>query len=710
MGAPRDIPQIQDTQPVLQVQKNESLADGYEAFGKTLGAIANAAGDKAQEMATDQSQAMYINSVANVEQLKTGAQMRMLENPGQAQKIYEQTQSMMDEVKTSAYVNSKDRTKLNAYISGAQDDVALKATATSVKQNQLEAAFTHYENWPEQLKAYNQALLTDHDKAEQLKTAMISTLHGLVATQAITPVQAANSMKSMTDMVAVAADHYRMYGNPNTTAKDFHTVTSNPLSQGGDSGGAAPINQSTAWMVDNSNSDMSFQGVLSDINQRVLPNPQAFDSLTKDQRDHAILAMQGTQVADGYIKSGEPFPSIVKAYDTLNTKGNTLSYRDSATRSALEQYINSLKGGNYLGVMNRDPQGSAILNDFISRNDAINNTFAYNPTGKQSALLQNKNDMVNAAVAWGDGRHIPREYVQPISQGDVANVENGFKLGTNPANVLAILGTYNKQNQTYVAQAMKNPDQRLVVQAVSLSPDTIKVQDKLDFIAANQEGRATSVKGLTTETKDKEIYSRVYTALAPQIQMLGQHYDREQAPIMQNSMINTTVKYAKYLAQLDNNSAMEDKSTFMVGTQSWKQYVDKAASIYQNSFTQVSSTNYSVNPNQLPLPLNRGQMDMLASYAINKGQEYLKAGRQNYEYESALSRNPLKMVLSPTNDLQAVDGSGKVYFSTPFSTKLLGIAQHDAEQREAERKKIIGAAYEKTAMMGMNVGGMNVNP
>lgn len=703
MGQSRDIPQIQDTQPVLQVQPNASTAEGYEAFAKTLGSIAGAASEKAVEMEKDQSQAMYINSVANIEQLKTGAQMRMLENPSQAQKIYEQTQSMMDEVKQAAFVNNKDRTKLNAYISGAQDDVALKATATHVKQSQLEAAFTHYENWPDQLKAYNQALLTDHDKAENLKEAMISTLHGLVSTGAITPEQAGSSLKTMQNVVEVASDHYKMYGNPNTTAKDYHTITSNPLTAQDNSGGVAPVNQSTAWLVDHRNTDLSFQGVLADISQRTLPNPQVFDSLPKAERQHAILAMQGVQIADGYIKSGEPFPSIEKAYQVLNTKGGTLSYRDAATRSALEQYINSLKAGNYLSVMNRDPQGSAILNDFISRNDAINNTFAYNPAGKQAALMQNKNDMVNAAVSWGDGRHIPREYVQPISQTDVANVESAFKVGQNPLNVLSILSTYNKQNQTYVAQAMKNPNQKMVIQAVSFAPDTIKVQDKLDFIAANQEGRPTSIKGMESAVKEKELYSRVYTKLAPQLQMLSQHYDREQAPVLQNAMINTTVKYAHYLAQLDNNMAMEDKSTFVVGTASWKNYVDKAASIYQNSFNQISSTNYSVNPNQLPMPLSKGQVDLLASYAINKGQEYLKAGRNNPEYNSALSRNPLKMVLSPTNDVQAVDGNGKVYFTTPFNTKLLAIAQHDADAREAQRKKEIMAAYEKTATMGMNV-------
>lgn len=692
MGASRDIPQLQDTQPVIQPQNVESRASSYDELAKTLGSIATTSADKAEEMETEQSKAMYINSVANIEQLKTGAQMRMLQNPGQASKISDQTTQMMSAVKDNAFVNQSDRNKLNAYIQGSQDDVALKATETNVKQTQLEASYSHYANWKDQLNAYTLASITDPKRAEELKEAMLSTLHSLVMTGAITPEQAGNGIKTMGNAVDLARDHQREYGNPNTNAKNYHAITSSPLMDNGQDGsGDAPINQSTAWLVDNRNQDLSFQGVLSSISNRMKPNPEAFDRLTPAEREHAILATQGVQIADGLIKSGEPYPSIEKELQILNTKGQTLSYRESATRNALEQYVNNLKTGNYLEVMDRDPQGSAILNDFNSRNAAIQNTYAYSPEGKQAALLQNKNDMINAAVSWGDGRHIPNDLVQPIPQSDVANIENGFKLGQNPANILSILGTYNKQNQPYVAQAMKNPNQKMVLQAVSLAPDSlnglVKPQDKIDFIAANQEGRATTIKGLATETKEKELYSRVYTILAPQLQMLSQHYDREQAPILQNAMINTTVKYANYLAQLDNNSALTDKSTFLVGTSSWKGYVDKAASIYQNAFQQTSSTNYSVNQNQLPIPVSKGQLDLIANYAINKGQDYLKAGRPDFEYQQAIGRNPLKMVLSPTNEVQAVDGNGKVYFSTPFSTRLIALATEDAKQRKSQENK-----------------------
>ena len=113
----------QDIQPVLSVQTVNSGHEGYEAFGKTLGGLAEEAGETAVRIAGDESNAMYVNSVANVEQLKKNSQASMLENLGNAPKIAEQTSGAMDQIVKNAYVNKKDRSKLQAYITDAQANV-----------------------------------------------------------------------------------------------------------------------------------------------------------------------------------------------------------------------------------------------------------------------------------------------------------------------------------------------------------------------------------------------------------------------------------------------------------------------------------------------------------------------------------------------------------------------------------------------------------
>jgi hypothetical protein len=679
-----EIPTLNDDSPVLNTVKINSTAEGYEAFAKTLGQLATTATDTATEIEKDQSQTMYINSVANVEQLKTTARMRMLEHPDQAPKIADQNDDALDIIKKNAFVNNKDRARLNAYISGASDDVALEATKTEVEQRQLEAATTHYTNWPDQLKAYAQANITDHEQAEHLKEAMIASLHGLVMSRAITPYQMASGLKDMDAAVDAARDTYEVYGNPDSTAKDYHTVAANPLNEGQDKT-AAPINESTKWLTDYHNNDLSFQSVRSDIYNRQLPNPLAFSRLEPAQRKQAIQEIHGVQAADGLINSGEPFPAIEHLYNTLDRKGEVLNYRDDALKHALGGYINKLKNGNYLDVMAQTPQGDAIMKKFVMQNTAIKNSSISNEQ-KNQQILQNKNDLVNNSVSYAEGHHIPNQYVQPIPQNDVSIVENSFIKGNDPKNALTIMGQYTKQNKTYVANALKNPDQRIVMQALAFAPPTIKPQDQLDFIAANQTGEdkqgQPNDKGRTYELDhDKRIHDakvKIAANLDTQMRFISQNYDPESAQILQNSMINTATNYVKYQAQKDNN---------ILSTGSWSPYIDKATQMYSQSFAPMTGLNYSINPQQLPMPMSKGQLDVVSNYVVGEGYKKLKTGRSDTEYMAATDRNPLRMILSPTNQFQAVDGNGQVYFSTPISERLVPYAQKvQKEHLEAVKK------------------------
>lgn len=694
-------PQLQEEHPVIAAQNISSGAESYDAFAKTLGAIAGAAEEKVIQIESDKSQTMYINSVANIEQLKTTAQMRLLEHPDQADKIAEQNTQAMELVKQAAFVNKQDRAKLNAYISGADDDVLLRATQTRVRQNQNEAAYTHFVNWGDQLKAYQQALMTNPEQAKDLHDAMIASLNGLVKTGALTPTQAASSMKVMEGVVDAVHDLHRAGYGGDVTAKDYHTLTSSPLSQNLDTT-HAPVNASTGWMVNHYNEDKSFQGVLSDIQNKVRPDAQTFVSLTKTQREHAIQAINGVRVADGLINSGESFPVIEKHLESLNEKGRVLSYKEQATRNSLSLYVNELKNGNYLKVMASTPMGNAIMQDFNVRNKAIQ-SMNIDVVEKNKLLMQNKNKLVNESISYAEGHHIPSDYVQPIPLADIANVEQGFQLGKDPSSVIQTLGQYTKSNQAYLANAMKNPNQRMVVSAVSLLGANIPPNEQLDFIAANQTGRTDVFKNIEDATKDKTLMTRISTNLAPSLKMLANNYDFENAQVLQNSMLNTTLKYAKYLAQKDNNIGALDKSGFILSADSWKQYVDKASKIYQDAYKKMSGTNWIVNPNQLPQPLTSTELDVLADHVTNEGYKYLKMGRNEGEYQSAIGRNPLRMIITPKNDVQAVDGNGKVYYTMPFTTNILPYVQESKKRREADKRAAILKAIENQEKRMLNV-------
>ncbi len=679
-----DFPRFQESQPILNPVKINDTSSGDEDIAKVLGSISTVSAQKTVEIEEEKSSAMLINSVSNLEQIKTTSEMRLLEHPDQANKIAEDTQSAIDLIKKAAFVNEGDRTKLNSYASSAQNSVDLKATATSLKQSQLEAAYTHYANWPDQLNAYKQALLTDHDKAEELRGAMQQTLKGLVMTGSLTPEQAGSGFKSMDKMVEIAQDHYDLYGNKNATAKDYHTVTSNPLGSNSNHNTKAPIDQSTQWMIDYHSNDKSFQGVMADISNKVLPNPEVFDSLKPAQRQRAIMAMQGVREADGMINAGVPFPVIEKTLESLTEGGRVLDYKEQSKRNYLKNYVGELKNGNYLNVIGRTPAGGSIMQNFVARNTAIQNT-AIDDKQKLRMLSDNQNEMVNQAVSYGESHHIPKEYIQPIPSVDMINVQNGFKLGQDPSLVLVGMNKYTKQNQTYVANGLEKPAQRIMVQALSYTGDKIKQQDKLDFIAANQEGRTFDALDFEKNNVKKEnLNNRIANNLSDQLSFITKQYDFESGQQLQSSMISSTYKYAQYLAQKNNDLTLSY----------WKDYVDQASQIYANAFKKQTGTNYIVNENQLPVPLSKPELDVLANYATEEGYKYLKNGVDPSSFESARSRNPLFMIISPTNDIQAVDGNGKVYFTTPFTMNLVSHAQEELRKRKNEEIKMTEKPYE----------------
>lgn len=670
--------------PVLQSSNVESAATGYEEFGKTLANLASQGQDLAGNLAEQESKSQYVNSVANIEQVKTKAQEQMIENPWAAQKIQDSTNQQLDSIQKNTKVNAGDRNQLKLSVVDAQDEVGLKATETSYKQAQLGAAFTHYVNFPDQLKAYQDALMTDPAKAENLKEAMVSSLRGLVTTGALTPNEAGNSIKSMQALVDNTQRLHEGLVDPNFSAQQFHTLNgtvTNPNKNDAD----LPIDGSTQWMTDFYNNDKSLQGVLSDVTNFKYPNPAAVLSLSKDDYAHAMQTMQGAQVAYGMINSGTPFPALEAKYKDLALNDKRLSYADQGTRDSLKTYIGDLKNGNFLEVMGNTPAGNRILQGYTQSLSAID-ALGVSDDQKNAMRLQAKNKMVSDAATYGAAHHIPSQYIQPIPNSEVATLKNAFTAGQDPSQVINILGQYTKQNQMYVAQAMGDPLKSMVVQGVALAGGDVDNQSKVNFIAANQTGAKYPPVDIQGENGDKAVMARMAAALAPQLKIIQANTDPQSFGLMQSAMLNSTLNYAKFLAQQDMN-ATKVNAKGQASASDWNNYADKAVQVYKSAFAPMTGTNWQVNSNALPQPLSSGQLDDLAEYAIKRGKDYLRGGVPQYEFESAYDRQPLTMTISPTGNVEAITGNGSVAFSEPYTTKMMAAAQSEAAAAQAAAKE-----------------------
>lgn len=686
-----EIPQLQDEQPILNPVSVNSSAQSYEDFAKTLGGLADTGEKVVEHMETAESKAMYMHSVANAQQVKEKAESLMLENPDQASTIAEKANESLTTLTKGAYVNDRDRSRLGYFAGNINNAIDLDATRTAVRQGQHQAAFTFYSNFPDQLKALQDASVSNPDEANQLHDSMVTSLSGMVKTGALTPEQAGNSIKAMGLIYQRAHDIHNLYNNSAAKAEDYHRVTSSPLNSGNENP-EAPHNANTGWLTDYHNNDKSLQGVLADVYDRRQPSTEALMSLKPAEFQRATLAIQGAQVADGMINSGAPFTQIQKSYNDLTQKGEVLNYRDQATRAALGKYIGDLQSGNYLNVMTQTPQGNAIVKNFNDRNAAIQNS-SVDDNKKYEMILENQNKFVNEAVSYGQAHHIPSEFIQPIAKSDIQTASNSFQQGQNPSTLLQTLGQYSKQNRLYVANAMPTPDQKMVVNAVSLSDQKIPIQDKLDFVAANQVGalpngkpnekeRVFLDKDIKGYTKDNVMTTLIASNLKDAMDIVKNTYGVNDAQTLQRSMVATTLNYAKYLAQKAGDYGVSD----------YTKYVNQASQIYSNAFQKQSGSNWIVNSQQMPQPMTNKELDVLASYVTGEGYNKIRNSTNEVSFEKATSSNPLRMTISPQGNVQAIDMNNNVIYSTPFSTNLLALADKKLKESLEHTREIANKA------------------
>lgn len=668
-----EIPQIKDEQPVISPVRVASLDDSHEAFARTLGALSSSAAEETKELVSEQSNSMYINSVANAEQVKNSAQKMMLEHPDQAPKIAKDTDTTLDSIRNSAYVNSADRQKLDTFLKTTSQSIGLESVRTEMHQKQLEGAYTHFANFPDEVKAYRAALINDPDRAASLHDGIVTNIHNLVSTGAITPFQAGASLKILGKAHDNAQGYHDLVKDVNGTALDYHTLAASPLNSGADMT-HAPINEDTRWLIDHHNSDLSFKGVQADIANRVIPNGEAWTKLTPTQQAQATEEVHGVQVADGMINSGMAFPDIEHTYKSLSEKGEILSYKDTATKNALGLYINDLKNGNYLKVMGRTPVGDSIMKNYISRNSAIQNA-AIGAEEKNKLILQNKNEMVNRAIAYGQAHHIPAEYIQPIPQADVTAVQNSFKVGQDPATAYNIMKSYTPQNQLYLAGAMKEPRQRAVLSVVALGAGHNTDQENIDYIAANQNRKYTELD-TTSDDKipDDNLRNQISANITDAIKLNNIQNPPDIATALNENLIGSGVRYAKYISEKNGQYSMKTDSTFgsIDNVGSVNRYINKAYGI-------MTGDNYIVSTSQVKL--TKPQMDYVANYAVSQGTAYLRAHMSESQHIAFSERSPLTVTVTPKNNLVAKDQYGNIAFSQPLTSELISHAI--AEEKKA---------------------------
>jgi len=685
-----ETPQLKESQPILSPVNVSSGASGHEAFAKTLGNIAEKAAEGAEKIASEQSNAMYLSSLANIDQLKLSAQTLIATDPANSTKYAEIMRDSVDKVQTSAYVNAGDRQKLKRYAGTTTNSVELEAVKKTVHQAQIGAEYEHYKNWQFQLGALRQTAVSgDQAKFDSLKDSMVKQIDNLVSTGAMTPLQGKAAIESMTDAVSLAKDVHDFYQNTDKhSAENLHAVMANPYDPNQTGNINYPADQDSTWAINYHASDRTFTGMQNDLQSHQMPNIQDYENLTPLQRQQLKLEYNGVRRADGLIDSNAPLPKIESRLNELEGKTD---YASVAERKNLKGYINDLKSGNSQKLMARTAIGGRIVRDYTDKQSYLSNQLQKTDSSNKdeianikAQMAKNKNDYVNKSVAFAEAHHWPT--VHPIPKEDVETVRGSFNLGANPQEAIRVLNQYSLQNQVYVAEEMKDPKQKVIVQTISMGGGRVTDQEKMDFIAANQP-RAYKEIDLKTNDQITDDYLKnvINTNITGAIKLINAQRNPQEAVALNGKLIEAGVNYAKYISEKKGQFSMSKDGSIFGSINNTGQVVQFINSAYE----PMSGANYIVNKKQVDL--EKAQMDYVAQYAIENGYEYLRSKTSPTEFSQLQSAAPLTVTVTPTNNLIARDANGNIAYKAPLTSDLVA---HAAIEMEKLRKKRIKESSE----------------
>jgi len=717
-----EIPQFKEEYPLLNKQNVASGAESYEAFAKTLGAISQGAVKEVEKIEESKSNAMYLSSVANVDQLALSAQEAILTDPANAAKHAQTARDSLEKVKSIAYVNDADRAKLDRYADKTANSTELDAVKAEVKQSQIGASFEHYKNWPSQLNAFKDLLATGTPKQiESYQESLTKHLQTLVLTGSLTALQAGAAFQSMSSMVDVAKDFHDLVNNPELhTPQNYHAVMSNPLDKDKTKNINYPADETTRFLIDHHSSDRTFQGAMDSLQQHRFADMRTYENMTVNQRLQYKLSINGMRKADGLIDSNAPMPTILARLNELKYRDD---YASTSEKRALNSYVNDVENGNSQKLMARTTYGGQIVRNYSDQmaffNNKLQNTDPENTEEIKSineGIAQSKNQYVNNGVAYAEAHHWPNYHVIPSQ--DLAVVSNGFNVGEG--NAMAAYNTfkqYSPQNKLQFASEIKDPQQRAVLQTLAMAGSGQTEQEQIDFITANQKGRKYTEIDLHTQDKISDDYlkNQINTQIINATNIIRAQNTADESTILNENLIRSGINYAKFLSEKNGQFTMEKDSMSTYGS---IQNVRSVANFINKSYEPMSGTNYIVNKKQINL--EKETMDYVANYAIQKGWEGLSKRVGEATLIQLKSQAPLMATVLPNNILVAKDPNGNVLFRAPLSSEVISAAKLNARKVKEEKAKVIKKLEKKTKtftdylspeeqLLKLNVGEGNVD-
>ena len=675
------IPQLDETEPLLEGKPVLSHAEGFDAFAKVLGGIAQATEAKAEDYAEEASHSQLLQQQNMMSDLEMNTKIQMAQHPDQAIQLSEKAAYTASTIKQTASLNKKDRENFNYLADNSIRDIKLSAEKQSIdvaKETAKYATLSAFDNTKQQIY---EKLFTDPKAADILINAQYSSIAGQVRSGILTAVEAEALHKQLSEEILRAQLRGAAWKNGNANATHINALNSYQSSPTPYSNTDMPMTESTLHLGASYVNHMSTQ----DLKARIASGqPLPATAFMYVKSDETVVGLQnykmGAAQANGKILAGRPWQELKQDAVLLNTHGLKLSDEEEGYRDRLNNFITGIeKGGMYADFVASTPAGARAYTDFNRKRAAIDKT-VFTSLGhitpeqqKQAAQIKNLNDLWSNLNGIGIGMDVPDQYRNVIQSQYTTPIKNTFTLGADPSSAINMISLFDKRNLPYAAQAMPKVRQYLTVYETGHLIGKADAGFLSSFWKSQQDG--IDYKNLQTD-KTGMSNDKIKDAVNPALTNINDYLSRlPNGTQLASASTEKAVRYVKYQALVHSDPTFAHMSD----------YISEYANNISRAYQPISTYNYLIDQNVIPL--QKSQADIVAAHALNMTYKKMRGYMNDEEFKESISRNAPFVISTPTGRLTVVDQYGRAIadknghaaFDEFYSEGLLRKAERDDE-------------------------------
>lgn len=684
---PEQLPQLRDENPVMNVQERKAPT-GYDAFAKVLGGIAETAEQKAGELLEEQSNALALQQQNSISDTITGAQINMINNPGHAAKIVDDSRDTIDTIVNNAFVNDKDRLKLQSVANSAMNQVELLGAKTAHEQSMMDTTIAFHNEVPKALMDIDRFYLSgDLESAKIRQDNLMKTAASALKMGAITISAYERVVEGIQGTVDNARLKMDMVSKGDANAVDYHRANNTPYGRINVDPASTPTDQYTTSQAAHYDSESSYQKLESDLYRygHIVDINSFNTKLTPAQISTLHGKWVGTNDAQSMIQAGTDYLRIERDFKDLESKKTTgLTLAEEGKYNYLKNYFSRLGNGEYMNVMRELPQGARIAKERAMSDAAIDSS-SLDDNVKILRKKENEDWERQQLINLGYAMHMNPKYIKVMDNEAMMPFKAAFVAGQNPDIALKNLQATDPTLHPYIADALDKQNQSASLLMISNAGKSMTVGFARDLIVANQEGFD---KTLIDVDKDSKKMGKIIGAVAndKNVQMALNYMS-----LLPNDMKNGQSLPDGTITALANTVILQAKRNGDLGVDNLSTYVSNISEQVKKSFAMYQDQNMRVNNATLKLP--EADLKSIGLYAKDIAYQRIKGEKSPVEFLDFFDRHPLVLTNTPNNVFVMVDSTtgdialdkdGQPLFEWPFTETLRRAAIHHKSKYDEE--------------------------